>query len=85
MQRGRHKLRGYRPVLCRTLPLALLPPPAHPQGYEGKTVSVFTTRPDTVMGVTYVVLAPEHPYVKEITTKGEVASRNRRSQGRDSC
>ena len=29
---------------------------------------VFTTRPDTVFGVTYVVLAPEHPLVNEITT-----------------
>ncbi len=31
-------------------------------------IEVFTTRPDTVMGVTYVVLAPEHPLVKQITT-----------------
>ncbi len=29
---------------------------------------VFTTRPDTVFGITYVVLAPEHPLVSEITT-----------------
>ncbi|NUN08209.1 MAG: leucine--tRNA ligase [Ignavibacteriaceae bacterium] len=32
-------------------------------------ISVFTTRPDTLFGVTYVVLAPEHPLVDKITTK----------------
>ena len=33
-----------------------------------KTIKVFTTRADTLFGVTYVVLAPEHPYVKALTT-----------------
>ncbi len=31
-------------------------------------ISVFTTRPDTLFGATYVVLAPEHPLVREITS-----------------
>ena len=31
-----------------------------------KTFEVYTTRVDTLFGVSYVVLAPEHPYVKEL-------------------
>ncbi|MDD5005074.1 MAG: leucine--tRNA ligase [Candidatus Omnitrophica bacterium] len=33
---------------------------------NGKIISVFTTRVDTIFGATYIVLAPEHPLVKEI-------------------
>ena len=33
------------------------------------TLRVFTTRPDTIYGVTYMVLSPEHPLVSKITTR----------------
>ena len=36
-------------------------------------LSVFTTRPDTIMGVTYVVLAPEHPYLAKAIENGVIA------------
>ncbi|MBE3602311.1 leucine--tRNA ligase [bacterium] len=37
-------------------------------GHPGKEVRFFTTRPDTVFGVSFMVLAPEHPLVAEIVT-----------------
>lgn len=37
------------------------------QGSESE-IEVFTTRPDTLFGCSYVVLAPEHPLVSQITT-----------------
>lgn len=35
------------------------------------SIEVFTTRPDTLFGVTYMTLAPEHELVKEITTESQ--------------
>ncbi len=40
-----------------------------------KTISTFTTRPDTVYGITYLVLAPEHPLVKELVKGTEYEKR----------
>ena len=37
-------------------------------GQPETQISVFTTRVDTVFGMTYVVLAPEHPLVEQLTT-----------------
>jgi leucyl-tRNA synthetase len=42
-------------------------------GGEPLAVSVFTTRPDTLFGATYMVLAPEHPLVDRITTAAQRA------------
>ena len=35
---------------------------------QGHPIEIFTTRPDTLWGATFMVLAPEHPLVDEITT-----------------
>ncbi|BAY28645.1 leucyl-tRNA synthetase [Nostoc carneum NIES-2107] len=37
-------------------------------------ISVYTTRPDTVYGVSYLVLAPEHPLTKRVTKKEQQAA-----------
>ncbi|MGZ3721634.1 MAG: leucine--tRNA ligase [Bdellovibrionales bacterium] len=37
-------------------------------------LEIFTTRPDTIFGVTFMVLAPEHPLVKKLTSHAQKAS-----------
>jgi leucyl-tRNA synthetase len=54
----------------------------HP-GIAEKEIKIFTTRPDTVYGVTFMVLAPEHPLVSKLTApdkKAEVAAYISRSR-----
>ena len=40
-------------------------------GLEERVISTFTTRIDTIFGVTFLVLAPEHPLVDRLTTDGQ--------------
>ena len=51
-----------------------------------ETIRVFTTRPDTLFGATYMVLAPEHPLVDKITSrdKKEAVQRYRQEAARKS-
>ncbi len=39
---------------------------------DNAEISVFTTRPDTSFGMTYAVLAPEHPLVMQVTTDDKI-------------
>ncbi len=43
--------------------------PSHP----GESLEVFTTRPDTLFGVTFMVIAPEHPLIQSLTTEAQHA------------
>ncbi len=52
----------------------------------GAKIPVFTTRPDTVFGATYLVLAPEHPFVDQLTAeeqRRQVNAYRREVQGKD--
>src|SRR2546430_6196299 len=53
---------------------------------SGKKITVFTTRPDTVFGATYLVLAPEHPLVEDLTAveqRSAVKTYQREVQSKD--
>ena len=55
-------------------------------GSSAPTITVFTTRPDTVFGATYMVLAPEHPLVGDLTTndqRAEVEAYRERTKRQD--
>ncbi len=43
-------------------------------GHEGEKIDVFTTRPDTIFGVSFMTLAPEHELVAKITTANQKAT-----------
>ncbi|TMC85381.1 MAG: leucine--tRNA ligase [Chloroflexi bacterium] len=38
-------------------------------GHPDETIRIYTTRPDTLFGATFMVLAPEHPLVEKVTTE----------------
>lgn len=48
-------------------------PVDQPAAGESLAITVFTTRPDTVFGATFMVLAPEHPLVDRLTTPDHAA------------
>jgi leucyl-tRNA synthetase len=53
---------------------------------SGDPISIFTTRPDTLWGATFMVLAPEHPLVSKVTTDekiGEVLAYREQSDRMD--
>ncbi|HEY6565575.1 MAG TPA: leucine--tRNA ligase, partial [Pirellulaceae bacterium] len=56
-----------------------------PDRPDERAIRIFTTRPDTLFGATYLVLAPEHPLVEQVTTperRSEVESYQRKASGR---
>jgi leucyl-tRNA synthetase len=60
-------------VLEKIKATLLSPPSPLERGPGGEVLTVFTTRPDTIFGVDFMVLAPEHDLVKKITTSAQQA------------
>jgi len=57
-----------------------------PGSQPAQPITVFTTRPDTIFGATYLVLAPEHPLVASLTTdaqRAEVEAYRERTKRQD--
>jgi leucyl-tRNA synthetase len=60
-------------------------PMGFPDSSFSDAIRVFTTRPDTLFGATYMVLAPEHPLVDRVTTSqraDEVAAYRKQAAGK---
>ncbi len=41
---------------------------------SNKKLNIFTTRPDTLFGATFMVLAPEHPFIAELTSSDQLSA-----------
>ena len=48
--------------------------PAFPRSPTSEVLRIYTTRPDTLFGATYMVIAPEHPFVERLTTPEQAAA-----------
>jgi leucyl-tRNA synthetase len=60
-----------QPSVGETSPSPLAKGPGDEAQNSSEVITVFTTRPDTIFGVDFMVLAPEHELVKKITTPGQ--------------
>ncbi len=58
-------------VVLQEIRMELSSPSPLERGPEGEVLTVFTTRPDTIFGVDFMVLAPEHDLVKKITSASQ--------------
>jgi leucyl-tRNA synthetase len=46
----------------------------YPAKPDEQVLRIYTTRPDTLFGATYMVIAPEHPFVQRLSTPGQAAA-----------